>query len=236
MDDQKDQNDQNQNTEPPMSGSDTNSQPEAANSSPDMNTSDGNGSDEQSPSGSMSASPAESAAPEAAASSKGSNKILYIVIVVLVVIAGAAFIISQKNSSEDKMMGDNKLMMDADEPGDIDKVDGDESMMEEDKEMMEGESMMEQDEFELSVEGGNFYFEPNEIRVKKGATVEISFKNAEGTHDFVLEEFGVQTPTLSTGDETDIEFVADQVGEFEFYCSIGNHREMGMVGTLIVTE
>ena len=37
------------------------------------------------------------------------------------------------------------------------------------------------------------------------------------------------------GGETDsIEFVADKVGTFEYYCSVGQHRSMGMVGKLTV--
>jgi uncharacterized cupredoxin-like copper-binding protein len=31
-----------------------------------------------------------------------------------------------------------------------------------------------------------------------------------------------------------VQFVADKTGTFEFYCSVGNHRQMGMVGTLVV--
>jgi len=33
---------------------------------------------------------------------------------------------------------------------------------------------------------------------------------------------------------TSVEFVADQEGAFEYYCSVGNHRQQGMKGTLIV--
>ena len=35
---------------------------------------------------------------------------------------------------------------------------------------------------------------------------------------------------------TSVTFIADQEGSFEYYCSVGNHREEGMVGTLIVED
>ncbi len=86
----------------------------------------------------------------------------------------------------------------------------------------------------IAVEGGMFYFKPNEIRVKKGATVKIVFTNKEGMHDFTLDEFKVKTKQTKTGQSAEVTFTADKVGTFEFYCSVGNHRAQGMKGNLIV--
>ena len=33
-----------------------------------------------------------------------------------------------------------------------------------------------------------------------------------------------------------LEFTADKAGSFEYYCSVGEHKAMGMVGTLKVEE
>lgn len=33
---------------------------------------------------------------------------------------------------------------------------------------------------------------------------------------------------------TSVTFVADTLGTFEYYCSVGNHRAQGMVGNLVV--
>ncbi|HLG26120.1 MAG TPA: plastocyanin/azurin family copper-binding protein, partial [Candidatus Gracilibacteria bacterium] len=88
----------------------------------------------------------------------------------------------------------------------------------------------------FNVDGGNFYFTPNEIRVKKGDTVKIVFNNTGGMHNFVLDEFNVtMDPIKESGSQT-VEFVADKVGSFEYYCSVGSHRQMGMKGTVIVEE
>lgn len=87
---------------------------------------------------------------------------------------------------------------------------------------------------EFTVTGSNFKFEPKIITVKKDDRVRIIFKNAGGTHDFKIDEFNVATKQLKDGETETIEFVASQTGRFEYYCSIGTHRQMGMVGTLIV--
>lgn len=89
---------------------------------------------------------------------------------------------------------------------------------------------------EFKVTGSPFKFDPSSITVKKGDTVRIVFTNAEGFHDWVLDEFNARTKQLQAGQSETIEFVADKVGEFEYYCSVGNHRAQGMVGTLTVTE
>jgi len=87
---------------------------------------------------------------------------------------------------------------------------------------------------EIIVTGSNFKFVPATITVNLGDTVRVTFVNSGGTHNFSLDEFDIQTATLQGGTEETVEFVADQKGSFEYYCSIGTHRQMGMKGTLIV--
>ncbi len=89
----------------------------------------------------------------------------------------------------------------------------------------------------FTVESSNFTFDIKEIKVKKGDKVKIVLKNKEGLHDWVVDEFnGGKTKQLKAGEEDTIEFVADKVGTFEYYCSVMKHRQMGMVGKLIVEE
>jgi len=86
----------------------------------------------------------------------------------------------------------------------------------------------------FTVTGSNFKFSLKEIRVKKGDTVRITFKNSGGNHDWKVDEFNAGTKVLSTGQEETIEFVANKTGTFEYYCSVGSHRSMGMKGNLVV--
>ena len=88
----------------------------------------------------------------------------------------------------------------------------------------------------IEVEAGMYYFKPSEIKVKKGEKVRIVLKNVEGMHDFVIDELKVNSGIIQSGQTTEFEFVAEKTGEFEYYCSVSNHRAMGMKGTLVVSE
>ncbi len=87
---------------------------------------------------------------------------------------------------------------------------------------------------EFTVTGESFKFTPNTLSVNKGDKVKVTFKNAGGMHNFVIDELNVKSKVLQGGQEEVIEFTADKSGTFEFYCSVGNHRAMGMKGTLEV--
>lgn len=85
----------------------------------------------------------------------------------------------------------------------------------------------------FNVTGSNFSFSPSTITVNKGDRVKIVF-NSQGTHDWVIDAFNARTSVLSAGQSQTIEFTADKTGSFEYYCSVGTHRQMGMKGTLTV--
>ncbi len=87
---------------------------------------------------------------------------------------------------------------------------------------------------EFTVTGSNYKFSPATITVKKGDTVRITFKSTGAIHDLVIDEFGVATSQLGDEEEEEVEFSADKSGTFTYYCSVGNHRQMGMVGKLVV--
>ncbi len=87
---------------------------------------------------------------------------------------------------------------------------------------------------EVTVEASNYKFAPAAIKVKQGDTVRLIFKSTGGIHSLVIDQFGVQTAQLGEGEEEEVEFVADKIGTFEYYCSVGNHRAQGMKGLLVV--
>jgi plastocyanin len=91
----------------------------------------------------------------------------------------------------------------------------------------------------FALTGKNFVFvidgqENPELRVKQGDTVTIELAVTEGFHDWVVDEFAAKTQQVKSGGTTSVTFVADKQGTFEYYCSIGSHRQQGMKGTLIV--
>ena len=86
----------------------------------------------------------------------------------------------------------------------------------------------------LNLNGLNFDFSETEIRVKMGDTVVINFTSAGGFHDWTVDEFSAKTSRVNTGQSTSVTFVANKKGTFQYYCSVGSHRALGMIGNLIV--
>lgn len=87
---------------------------------------------------------------------------------------------------------------------------------------------------EFRVVGQSYSFSPATLAVNKGDRVKITFKDDDGFHDLRINGYEVGTERVNTGGEAIVEFTADKTGSFEYYCSVGNHREKGMVGTLTV--
>jgi heme/copper-type cytochrome/quinol oxidase subunit 2 len=88
----------------------------------------------------------------------------------------------------------------------------------------------------IKIEAGSFYYNPKEIRVKKGEKIQIELTSKDMMHNFVIDELNVNMPIIKSGDTGSVVFTADKVGSFQYYCSVGNHRSRGQVGTLIVEE
>lgn len=89
-------------------------------------------------------------------------------------------------------------------------------------------------EVTFNVSGVDFAYDVKEIRVKKGDVVTINFKSNQGFHDWVVDEFNAATERVNDEGTTSVTFVADKVGTFQYYCSVMNHRQKGMIGYLIV--
>ena len=88
----------------------------------------------------------------------------------------------------------------------------------------------------IEMEAGSFYYTPNVITAKKGEKIRIVMNSVSMMHDFVIDELKVKMPIIKDGDTGTVEFVADQVGTFEYYCSVGQHRANGQIGTITITE
>lgn len=149
--------------------------------------------------------------------------IIGLVVVIIVAILGFVFVSQNKSSEPTTEM----------QPTVSSQPQASDSATMEDDKMASPSGMMD-NVHEFMVEASNFKFLPTEIKVKKGDKVKITFKNTGGTHDFVIDEFNVESKRINGGSQDIIEFTADKAGTFEFYCNVGNHRSMGMKGNLIV--
>lgn len=80
-------------------------------------------------------------------------------------------------------------------------------------------------------------FEPDILNVKRGDKVIVEIYNEDSyDHGFAIESFGVNNRLFPTSTTT-LEFIAANVGDFPFYCSVacgeGHARQTGKV---IVTK
>ena len=75
-----------------------------------------------------------------------------------------------------------------------------------------------------------------EITANVGDTVRITIITGDPVlHDLTIDQFAVTTGQLTEDEQTvTVESVATQPGEFDYYCSVPGHRELGMKGLLRV--
>lgn len=75
-----------------------------------------------------------------------------------------------------------------------------------------------------------------DLVVNLGDTVRLTIINGDPVlHDLRIDEFGQDSGQLMEKDQTVVlEFVADKVGDFAYYCSIPGHLQVGMTGLLRV--
>ena len=87
----------------------------------------------------------------------------------------------------------------------------------------------------IQVAASDFEFDPAELTADPG---EISFEltnDGEAPHALEIEGNGVEesSETIDAGASTTLTVTLEE-GTYEIYCPVGNHKDMGMVGTLTV--
>lgn len=87
---------------------------------------------------------------------------------------------------------------------------------------------------EILIVADEFSFEPDELRLVAGETVNVTLDNrGVAFHDFVIGDIGfalVADPNRrSTG-----ALLFDRPGRYEFICSVPGHAQAGMTGTVVV--
>lgn len=107
---------------------------------------------------------------------------------------------------------------------------------------------------DVTVRAEEFTFIPDKIAIPAGQTVTIMLQNdGEVEHDLQVDGLTIEpsgdmdmtgdhggadaeTVALHTapGETAELTFITEQTGTFEFYCTIDDHRDTGMVGTFTV--
>lgn len=163
------------------------------------------------------------------APSDSSKNLLIIGSLVLIAIVALVYFLTTNGNDEGDVEGVNTQ-----QPGTNEAIFEDTNTDQENPEPNTLEEAIEPKTSEFEIEAKSFSFTPAEMVVQTGDTVRITITNTDGVHDFVIDELSVRSAVLQEGETEVIEFTVDAPGTYEYYCSVGNHRSMGMVGTLIV--
>ena len=79
-----------------------------------------------------------------------------------------------------------------------------------------------------------YSFDPSDPTVASGDSLEV-VNDGELPHNLTVEDTDVATSDLESGESEDLTVDLD-AGDYDFLCTIGNHAELGMTGTLTVEE
>lgn len=97
----------------------------------------------------------------------------------------------------------------------------------------------------IEVLGGEYYFDPDYIIVKKDVPVELKIRKKPGIvpHNIVIDEpeAGMSVRKSLKKEPEMVRFIPGKVGKFPFYCDkkllfFKGHREKGMEGRIEVIE
>ena len=80
-------------------------------------------------------------------------------------------------------------------------------------------------------------FDVTELTVPANTEITINLvNNGALTHNFNIDELGVQSGDYAAGQTGTITFNSGSAAEYEYFCSIPGHRESGMVGKITVVD
>ena len=85
----------------------------------------------------------------------------------------------------------------------------------------------------VTITAKNFSFDPAQVTIKPGTTVE--WVNSGGKHTIVADDGSFKSPDLTKGDKWEYKF--DKPGTYRYYCNFhGSKGGHDMAGTITVAE
>ena len=89
---------------------------------------------------------------------------------------------------------------------------------------------------EVRVEVANFTFTPSEVRLPRGAEVNLTLANPAATgvaHDLTVPSLGIHI-VANAGETRTIGLRGLTAGRYDAYCSVPGHASLGMRATVVV--
>ncbi|MGB4966493.1 MAG: cupredoxin domain-containing protein [Microgenomates group bacterium] len=160
---------------------------------------------------------------------KSNSMVMGTILVLILVLVGGFLLMRSRDTatvenSTEMTQQEGMTQADSDAPADAD------TSMKETSDSANEDATMQT----VTIEAGAFYYKPNVINAKVGDKIKVVMTSKDMMHDFMIDELGVKLPITKSGETNEVEFTATKAGTFEFYCSVGQHRKNGQVGTLIV--
>ena len=89
----------------------------------------------------------------------------------------------------------------------------------------------------IEIVGTEFQLEPSTVQLDEPGTYTFVLLNEGGTiHALEVEGHGVEEETgeIEAGETAELTVELPEAGEYELYCPVGNHKDEGMEGTIVV--
>jgi PQQ system protein len=91
----------------------------------------------------------------------------------------------------------------------------------------------------IQISESEFSLNPSTVTLQQTGTYEFAVMNdGQITHALEIEEEGggaeAKTGDIAAGETKTVRFTFSAEGTYEMYCPIGNHKAMGMKGTVVV--
>lgn len=88
-----------------------------------------------------------------------------------------------------------------------------------------------------TIKAKEFRFIPDTLWVTEGTLVSIRFRDVgQLAHNLTIAHYATDTESIPGGTGDTLQFRADTVGTFPFWCDVPGHRQAGMEGVLIVRK
>jgi cytochrome c oxidase subunit 2 len=162
------------------------------------------------------------------------NKILVLVGILFVV--GYFIFSNYQNKKENAGKNENKATTSTEKQKDF-KENIDKGAISEKEEKALDEDKNTVGTREIEVIAKQWEFQPSVIELKKGDKVKLKIRSLDVPHGFAMPVGYKIDKKINPGETVEVEFVADKVGKFPYFCSIGcgkGHFEMA--GEIIVSE
>ncbi len=89
----------------------------------------------------------------------------------------------------------------------------------------------------IEIVGTEFGLEPATVELDEPGTYTFVLRNEGGTvHALEIDGHGIEEETgeVGAGETAELTVELTEAGEYELYCPVGDHRDRGMEGTVVV--